>query len=222
MEDCLQDVSTNIQVSPQASRLLFIDISHYESVTNWTQVQASGVTGVILKASEGLGTDPTFAARWGALAAIGMIRGAYHFFRASVDPEAQAEHFLRVVGPINNNDLPLILDWEISDGVDITTQRVRAQVFLDKVKASTGRLPMIYGGPYFLQGLNLQSSFDQYPLWVAHYHTDVPKIPRPWSTCALWQFSDESLGLVKGVNTCDRSWFEGTRDDLQRQLLVQS
>ena len=43
---------------------------------------------------------------------MNKIRGAYHFYIYSDDPEVQANHFCEVVTDLDENDISLILDIE--------------------------------------------------------------------------------------------------------------
>ncbi len=55
-------------------------------------------------------------------------------------------------------------------------------------------------------------------LWVASYRDDSPRMPSAWPTWVLWQYTDGSAGpmphSVPGVSSCDRSFFNGTENDL--------
>jgi lysozyme len=74
---------------------------------------SSGKGFAILKATQGTSyTDSDFAENWAALKSAGVVRGAYHFFDATVSGVDQANYFLQVVGTIEPGDLPPTLDIE--------------------------------------------------------------------------------------------------------------
>src|SRR5262249_32662331 len=77
-----------------------IDISHWQGTINWTGAKNSGLTFAFCKATEGTTyKDPSFAANWPAMKAVGLIRGAYHFGRPGSDAAAQAKFFVKTVRP---------------------------------------------------------------------------------------------------------------------------
>jgi len=76
-----------------------IDLSHYNPVTSFQQVQQSGIVGVIHKATEGTNwNDPTYAGRQPQALAAGLWWGAYHF-GVNEDGATQAQYFLSIVKP---------------------------------------------------------------------------------------------------------------------------
>ena len=84
--------------------LELIDISHHQGAVDFDAVAADGISGVIVKATEGRDyTDPRWGENWAALAETGLVAGAYHFARPNTDGggaedgEAEALHFCRTV-----------------------------------------------------------------------------------------------------------------------------
>src|SRR5574338_1509361 len=98
-----------------------IDISKYQDMIAWEEVQAMSVKNVklgfvFIKATEGIGnTDPRFKRNWRKAKEAGIIRGAYHFFIESKDGKMQAENFINAV-ELENGDLPPVLDVEQANG----------------------------------------------------------------------------------------------------------
>jgi lysozyme len=104
---------------------LVVDIYYGDRVQDFAQTKASGIVGVIHKATEGRGfVDKLYAARrklWldggkaalaqpdGSSVPVAAKWGAYHFFHGD-DPVAEAEHFLAVAEP--DADTLVALDWE--------------------------------------------------------------------------------------------------------------
>ncbi len=119
--------------SKSPSRLLGIDVSHYQGVVNWGAVKAAGCSFAFAKATEGTGiVDSEFAANWSGMKAAGLARGAYHFFHPSEDAAAQASRFLATV-QLQPGDLPPVIDVEVSDGADNATVVAGVQAWLDAV-----------------------------------------------------------------------------------------
>src|SRR5262245_2770430 len=105
-----------VKICAGPSTLAGIDVSHWAGPINWAQVKASGRTFGIVKATEWTTfVDSEFAASWAGMKAQGVVRSAYHFFHPNLDPIAQANHFLQVVGPLEVGDLPPTLDVSVAD-----------------------------------------------------------------------------------------------------------
>src|SRR5690348_11115326 len=108
-----------------------IDVSHYDGTIDWAQAFGSGIAFAFMKATESTGfVDPSFATNWKTAGDNGVIRGAYHFFRASADATAQADFFVQTAGVPAAGDLPLTLDLETLDGVAAATVADDALTFL--------------------------------------------------------------------------------------------
>ena len=83
---------------------------------------------------------------------LGLLRGAYHFFRCNVDAKKQADYFIDYVKSVKDDcELPPVLDLETNDGVNKEKIVPAAKVWLDRVEAAFGKKPIIYSGQYFLQ-----------------------------------------------------------------------
>ena len=90
-----------------------IDVSHFQRDIDWTALAASDFRFCFIKATEGAGTvDPKFHKNWQGAKNAGLLRGAYHFFHPTSSAAAQAESFLRTLGPFQSGDLPPALDLE--------------------------------------------------------------------------------------------------------------
>src|SRR5437899_12852810 len=83
-----------------------IDVSHYHGTVAWRAAQRAGIAFAFAKATEGtMIVDPCFREHWPQITQVGLLRGAYHFFRAAQDATAQAEQFTRTV-TLEAGDLP--------------------------------------------------------------------------------------------------------------------
>lgn len=196
-----------------------VDVSGYQgSSINWSTVRNAGREFAIAKATEGTGfIDGSFAHNWPGMRAAGVIRGAYHFFRPSVDGAAQGDYFVNEInaqGGLAAGDLPPVADVEVSDGMSAATVISRLHAFLDRVQARTGRVPMIYTANFFWGGTLGNPSFKGYPLWVANYGPSCPYLPNAFGDWVIWQYSDRDsvAGIPGGV---DGDVFNGTLDELR-------
>lgn len=197
-----------------------IDVSKYQSMIAWDEVQAMKVKQIqlgftFIKATEGIGNmDPQFKRNWKKSKEAGIPRGAYHFFIASKDGRMQAENFIDKV-ELETGDLPPVLDVEQLNGVSSEQLKKEVKKWLEIAENHYGVKPIIYTNVDFYNR-HLGSEFDDYPLWVAHYYQMVqPRINRGW---VFWQHSDE--GRVNGiVSKVDFNVFNGDSLDFENILI---
>lgn len=189
-----------------------IDVSHFQGKVDWGRVQATGVAFAFAKATEGTTVgDAMFATNWAGIKDAGLLRGAYHFFRASKDAGQQANFFLSKV-TLSAGDLPPVLDVEVTDGASDATLQAGVQAWLDAVAAQTGVTPMIYASPAFWNE-HMTDQFGDFPLWVAQYGVSAPRVPKGFKNWTFWQYSES--GKVDGVSgKVDLDQFQGSMDDL--------
>jgi lysozyme len=198
-----------------------IDVSNHQPGIKWAQVKDAGISFAFLKCSEGTGyVDPQFKRYWAACKQAGIIRAAYHFFRWDFDPGEQARHFLATVGKLGAGDLPLAVDIERpGDGTGTRNYGVaeserRVRVFVNIVKAATGKPVILYTYPYaWREVMGNSKAFADCLLWVASY----PNVPGPlggWTKHTIHQYT--STGRVAGIGQIvDRNTFNGTLADLR-------
>ena len=197
-----------------------IDVSRYQQMIAWEEVQAMQVKDIklgfaFIKATEGNGNvDPRFRRNWKKSREAGIIRGAYHFFIASKDGKMQAQNFIKVV-KLQPGDLPPVLDVEQRNGVSVAELKKEVKKWLDVVEEYYRVKPVIYTNIDFYEQ-NLGSGFDTYPLWVAHYYEPhQPRIKRGWR---FWQHSDE--GRVNGIlSKVDFNVFAGDSLEFKNMLI---
>src|SRR4051794_3530461 len=179
-----------------------IDVSGHQGIINWTGVAQAEIAFAFAKASEGTSfVDPQFANNWARMKQANILRGAYHFFRPSLDPVQQANHFISQVEQLNPGDLQPMIDIEVTDGVGPAHLVDGVQQWIDRVKSVLNRDPIIYTGPSFWQTATSNSTqfSKKYPLWIAHYtNAPQPKVPGGWPVWTFWQFTD--AGSVQGVS----------------------
>ena len=190
------------------------DIYHGDAV-DWSRAKA-GMAFVYIKATEGATfADPSFAAHWQSSGAVGLLHGAYHFFRPAGDPIAQADFFVKAVGGWHPGELPPALDLEVADGLAEMEVEDRALKFLSRVEASAGRRPIIYTSKRHVTSV-APAALADYPLWDANWTSLCPDLPVQWPTWSFWQY--DGMGVVDGVNgskaATDRDRFNGSLDEL--------
>ncbi len=194
-----------------------VDLSHHNGEPNLLKAKASGIAGVIHKATQGTSfIDPMFAANRAQAKDAGLLFGAYHF-GVGGDGVHQAAFFLETVRP--GDDELLVLDFEANpQGASMTLAEARE--FVTHVKAVTNRWPGLYSGHYLkeLLGGATDSVLVNCWLWIAQYGP-APVIPPAWKKWTLWQYTDGAHGpqphTVDGIGACDRDTFNGTFDELR-------
>lgn len=200
-----------------------IDVSHYQAVVDWTAVAGDGGRFGFAKATEGvLVADPYFMDHWTGMKAAGILRGAYHFYHPSGDPQAQANNFLKRLAAANggspllaSGDLPAALDIEVTDGVTPAALLAGLSSWLTAVEAATGKRPILYTYVSFWKNtLGNPAVLSDYPLWIAHLNVDAPTVPGGWRNWMFWQCDKQSVPGVPAPVT-DLNAFNGPFDELQ-------
>ncbi len=189
-----------------------IDVSQDQNSVDWPSVQAAGYAFTFVKATDGeTYVDPLFAQNWAGAKAAGLLRGAYHFFRAEDDPQIQAEFFWKTVGGVG--ELPMVVDVEESMGQPNSVVISNLTSFLNSLQGWTNQQPMIYTDSGFWNGLGT-SAFGTYPLWIAQYGVAAPTLPAGWALYDFWQHSE--TGQVAGIQgNVDLNVFSGSLAALQ-------
>lgn len=176
-----------------------IDVSRYQKNISWDLVKDMQVRDIrigfaFIKATEGVSiTDRAFKRNWRRCKEAGLPRGAYHYFIPSVPGDKQASFFIRNVKLVTG-DLPPVLDIEETAGVPTGEMVKNIKQWLKIIEDYYGVRPIIYSNPHFYRQY-LTGEFEEYPLWVAHYETDLPRIGRKWD---FWQHNER--GRVNGID----------------------
>lgn len=168
---------------------------------NFVKMHAAGIRFVMIKASDSrddadqLAVKYLAADRSGAQAA-GIYTGFYHYALLPdvsttdaliKDAQTQAQKVIWRLGSIggyNANDLPYALDLEnncirFRSNKSCSKYATRSQVtiwaktFMATIKERTGRTPIFYSYPTFLERAMVRDAqLRQYPLWMAQYALD--------------------------------------------------
>ena len=194
-----------------------VDLSHHNGNVDLQQAQGDGIIGVIHKATQGLtGLDPMYPTNRTKATSAGLLWGAYHFATGG-DGVEQAQHFLDVVGTVDNT--LLVLDFEQNpSGGSMSLEDARA--FATHVNVATGRFPGFYSGSYIkeLLGSSKDPVLSQCWFWLAQYGPTAV-VPANWTTWTMWQYTDGAVGpqphVVAGIGNCDRDKFNGSEDQLR-------
>jgi len=219
----------------------------------------AGMRFVFIKASDTRETADLLALKYAAMdhhaaQAAGLYTGFYHYAvlpdvtspeEIKQDALAQAQKVvwrLASMGGYSDRDLPYALDLEnkcvrySSTGAcqkyaTRSAVTLWATTFLASLKEKTGRTPILYSYPSFLEGSMVRTpELAQYPLWLAQYGIDPANpINQPglksggcyvhsWtgancdSQWTVWQYSSCGIAPKYGVpgNRLDLNVFRGT------------
>ena len=221
----------------------------------------AGMRFVMIKASDTRDEADALALKYvimdrSAAQAAGIFTGFYHYAVTpdSKDPEViktdaatQAQKViwrLAELGGYNEMDLPYALDlenncvrYDKSGCVKYASKQavtLWAKTFLKIVKEKTGRTPILYSYPAFLENAMVRDDeLATYPLWLAQYQIDpADPLAQPglkpggcyvhsWTSanCSsqwiIWQYSSCGIAPKYGVpgNRLDLNVFRGTQDE---------
>lgn len=164
-----------------------VDVSRYQRQVNWKLLQKEGnVQFAFIKATEGNSyEDPYFEYNWKAARKAGILRGAYHFYRANKSAYWQAQHFIKTVS-LKRGDLPPVLDIEEVSQVDKKVLIKNVGTWLEEVEQHYGVQPIIYAS-LDLYRKHLRPAFPNHVVWIARYSRRQPPSKLAWH---FWQYSD--------------------------------
>ena len=228
---------------------------------NFKKMHDAGLSFVMIKASDTRYDADRLALKYvkmdrNAAQDAGIYTGFYHYAvlpnvstpaAIAKDARAQAQKViwrLSDLGGYNDQDLPYALDletrciqWSSSGACAKNATRsaatLWAKTFLKTLKEKTGRTPILYSSPSFLEtALNRDKELNSYPLWIAHYAIDPaepdakPNVKpggcfvHSWTTkeCSanwtMWQYTSCGIAPKYGVpgNRLDLNVFSGGRE----------
>lgn len=190
-----------------------IDAASYQGEIDASAVKAAGKAYLWEKATQGVGyVNPFFQKNWTAARSAGLTRGAYHYLDGS-NPIDQAEHFLSVVGPLQQFDL---LALDVEEKFPDPWKSVAA--FLGWLTLRVGYPAILYTGKWYVDlypiPAALAPTLARFGLWQAAYQDTLPAPITPWPFVAFHQYSDK--GTCPGINgPVDLDRFNGPVDRLR-------
>jgi lysozyme len=206
------------------------DDNNTARVIDFEKMKKEGAEFVFIRATIGLNNDEDFVVNWENAKKAGLLRGAYHFFYASLAPQEQAQRFInRIVndpGEINPVFDLEKLGFGSAKPTDILT---RSKQFVDyfetdmKTWKGLRMQPkmLMYTNPDIITNFfkdNLPAWFINHELWIAHYGVTQPRIGTQFKRWLFWQQTDRDDGLKYGVESkqIDRDVFNGDLTTLKQ------
>ncbi|MDQ0268487.1 lysozyme [Cytobacillus purgationiresistens] len=169
-----------------------VDVSAYQGVIEWPQLQKQGMQFAIIKATEGSNFVDRFFEQNRRNAGNTALRiGAYHFFSYDSAGKTQAQNFIKTV-PVDQHALPPVIDVEFYGDKE---KNPPARIGVEKeLYAMVGMLEEHYGQRVILYttqkayDLYIKDRFDQCDIWIRDVFRE-PSLPdkRTWT---FWQYTD--------------------------------
>jgi lysozyme len=181
-----------------------IDISHWQADPDWHAIEADGVLGVILKATQGDSyVDDTWQDRAVGAIAAGMAVATYHYLEHG-DIDAQMTHYIKTTDKVMPLGSRVCIDFEAAD---CTQSDLETAVSWLQDQRPDLQIAVYSGSSFLTEKLvdKPNEVLGQTSLWVARYSSQTPYFPlKIWPTWSLWQFTDSgSIGNLKPVD-CNR------------------
>ena len=175
------------------------DYSHWDGKVNWRQAKDAGIEFAFFKGSEGTGfLDDQAAANMQGSLEVAIPAGLYHWFKPNLDPIAQAEWMFHTTPWMNAHWIAADLEDRKIAVKDLVN---RVHAFLGMLEDLTHKIPVIYTGlDYWTVHFGNLAWARRYPLWIANYRTDCPRVPLPWGPTrwTFWQFTDKAPAAAFG------------------------
>ena len=216
-----------------SARIIGPDVSSHNhdnrSRVSWRIMHTvGGASFVFIKATEGRDYhNPNFAKDFAASRRHKLYRGAYHYARPGgrdssqimAGATAEADFFIGVTGTLTGpGNLPPVLDLEDAGNLSPAHLTLWCRTWLGRVKALTGRTPILYTYGFFWRAhLRNSRHFAAYPLWLASYGVAIPARVGGWHKYTFWQYT-ESGRMAGAGGPVDLSVFNGS----MRQLVAMS
>ena len=185
-----------------------IDVSYHQEGISWRRVRQAGVLFAFIRVSDGMTVaDPRFATNWASARRVGVMRGAYQYFRPEESAIAQADLLIAAIRR-DPGELPPVIDVETDGGKPPAQLEARVRAWVDRVRAQLRVEPIVYTGPDFWRERVGGADLTGQPLWLAHYTGACPSVPWPWTRWTFWQHTDR--GAVPGIDgPVDMNLFAG-------------
>jgi lysozyme len=194
------------------ANVIGVDVSRWQGVVDWDAVsQKAGFA--IIKAGgsdNGYYADRQFARNRDEARRLGLPHG-YYYYVGGLDPVAEAEHFARIVGPLQEGEV-VVLDYEI----DVPNPVAYSWLFLERAEQLLGVKPMLYTNMKRVWTNDWSPVADHgNSLWGAIYDNDPNSTPATgaWDTITMKQYT--SSGRMAGVESThiDMNSFRGSIQD---------
>lgn len=177
-------------VNKEKYPVMGVDVSRYQGIIEWSELQKQNVSFAFVKATEGSKhVDCCAEANLLRAAETDIMVSAYHFFSFDSPGETQAQNFISVVdaGMI---DMPPVVDIEYygdkhknKPGIEECDSILKP--LLDALEEHYGMKPIIYTTLAVYERY-IKDGYEDYPLWIRNVNFEPEFID--WD---FWQYSDK-------------------------------
>lgn len=185
---------------PVGENYLGIDVSHYQGLINWDEVDSvqhnkDSISFVFIKATEGIDLiDPMLSKNGEDVQETDLKYGFYHFYRPQFSAVTQANHFINAIKDFPSTLKP-VLDVETTEGLGKKELSDSIKAFISIVEKELKTEMIIYTySNFYTDNLNLRFDSEQL-IWIANYNSDFPIEQETYAQ--IWQFTDK--GTVDGI-----------------------
>jgi GH25 family lysozyme M1 (1,4-beta-N-acetylmuramidase) len=179
-----------------------VDLSQWNGSVDFRKLRDSGIEFVLLRASVGARVDTKFQVYYLQARNAGLHIGAYWAWIPNFTIRAHLRTLYEQIEDVQFN-LPIFVDIEVP--IDITG--IRNRILLTSLKVvlqKEFKRPWgIYTSPNYARIFRMAEIPDlaSVPLWLAHWNTKMPMVPKPWEDWMIWQYRVDHPGAVRGVST---------------------
>ena len=171
--------------------------------------------------------DPWFAYYFQEATRINRIRLAYHVLYPGESASAQMDNFFRILGDVNFDRVPLVLDLELHHNQTVSRITRCTVEALRILRERTGRIPMIYSRAgwvdRYLKVADLPPVYwwlaqyryaRPYPLYTPEYESP-PMLPKGVTTWTVHQTASRGASIgAKAMHYMDYNRWNGTKLDV--------
>ncbi|HEX5936248.1 MAG TPA: GH25 family lysozyme [Actinomycetota bacterium] len=150
-------IAVRAGAAPAVTRVPGIDVSKWQGDVDWAEVATTTTRYVVMRATIGntatvpRSIDSRYLGYLAEATANGLVVGAYrraNVGRATNDAVNEADHFVDTAQVAAGDILP-VLDIEQTHGLNVEEMQDWVRAWVQRVRARTGVLPMMYSSPYF-------------------------------------------------------------------------
>lgn len=199
---------------PEIMASMWVDVSRWQGVIDWSKMVTNGVRGVIMKVCQANFADVRFAENYAGAKDADLLVGGYIYVDPAHSAQVHYDTFVQTVGA-REFDLPVALDIEQASGQSKTTITAVLQQLSSRIALwQGGQLPFIYTSlGFWNDNVSAWSGWANHPLWMAYWTTREvyrPPVPYSWQDASghnlpgkpeLWQVGPMDIGQYMGVDS---------------------
>jgi GH25 family lysozyme M1 (1,4-beta-N-acetylmuramidase) len=221
---------------PNSSLAFGIDISKYNTSADgrikpdFDAIAAHQPEVVFIAMRAGISwgyQDPWFSYSFSEVTRINRVRMAYHVLYPGESPSAQMDNFFRILGKIDYESVPLVIDLELHHDQSVSTITRCTRDAVTILTQRTGRPPLIYSRAGFINQYLRVADLPPVYWWLAQYrwprpfplftpeYESPPTLPGGVSDWTIHQTANRGASIgAKAMHYMDYNRWNGTKLDL--------